>query len=169
MLTLFKALVIPLLEYCCQLWSPWKDGEKQSIEEVQRSFTSKIMEVRHLNYWERLKSLKLYSLERRRERYAILYIYKILIGGTINNLGISFYSHQRHGQLCSIDRVHTRVRTKIKILKENAFIVRGPRLFNALPKSMRELTDTNLEKFKLELDKFLQTIPDQPKLPHCQQ
>ena len=24
MLTLLKSLVIPILEYCCQLWNPWK-------------------------------------------------------------------------------------------------------------------------------------------------
>ena len=167
MLTLYKSLVVPLLEYCCQLWSPWKDGEKQSLEAVQRSFTSKISEVRHLNYWERLKTLNLYSLERRRERYAILYIYKILIGSTTNNLNINFYTHQRLGRLCHVDRVHPRATTRVKTLKENAFTTKAPRLFNALPKHLRDTsTETSLEKFKTELGRFLQTIPDQPKLPH---
>ena len=36
--------------------------------------THKITEVQHLNYWERLNELKLYSLQRRRERYIIIYI-----------------------------------------------------------------------------------------------
>ena len=80
MLTLFKSLVIPLLKYCCQLWSPWWAGEKQSLEIVQRSYTSKISDVRHLDYWTRLRKLNLYSLERHRERYAISYIYKIFNG-----------------------------------------------------------------------------------------
>ncbi|KAG0697989.1 hypothetical protein GWK47_026160 [Chionoecetes opilio] len=69
MLTLYKSLVVPLLEYCCQLWSPWKVGEKQSLEAVQRSFTSKISAVRDLDYWDRLEKLNLFSLERRRERF----------------------------------------------------------------------------------------------------
>ena len=53
MLTLLKSLVIPLLEYCCQLWNPWKAYDIQAIEAIQRTFTYKITEVQHLNYWER--------------------------------------------------------------------------------------------------------------------
>ena len=49
----------------------------QAIEAIQRTFTYKITEVQHLNYWERLQELKLYSLQRRRERYIIIYIWKI--------------------------------------------------------------------------------------------
>ena len=64
MLTLYKSLVVPLLEYCCQLWSPWKVGEKQLLEAVQRSFTNKISAVRHLSYEERLQELNLFSVER---------------------------------------------------------------------------------------------------------
>ena len=50
-LTLLKSLVIPLLEYCCQLWNPWKVKDIQAIESIQRTFTYKITEVQHLNYW----------------------------------------------------------------------------------------------------------------------
>ena len=66
MLTLLKSLVIPLLEYCCQLWNPWKAKDIQAIEAIQRTFTYKITEVQHLNYWERLHELKLYCLQRPR-------------------------------------------------------------------------------------------------------
>lgn len=166
MLTLYKSLVVPLLEYSCQLWSPWKIGEKQQLEAIQRSFTSKISDTRNLNYWERLKALNLYSLERRRERYDILCIYKILIGNTINNIGIHFYIHQRLGRLCQIQPLHPRAPTRIKTIKENSFATRGPRLFNALPKYLRDSDVRSVEKFKDQLDSFLKTIPDEPKLPH---
>ena len=73
-LTPFISLVIPLLEYYCQLWNPWKAKDIQAIKAIQRTFTYKITEVQHLNYWERLHELKLYSLRRRRERYIIIYI-----------------------------------------------------------------------------------------------
>ena len=53
MLTLLKSLVIPLLEYCCQLWNPLKAKDIQAIEAIQRTFSYKITEVQHLNYWER--------------------------------------------------------------------------------------------------------------------
>ena len=47
---LLKSLVIPLLEYCCQLWNPWKAKDIQAIEAIQRTCTYKVTEVRHLNY-----------------------------------------------------------------------------------------------------------------------
>ena len=166
MLTLYKSLVIPLLEYCCQLWSPCRQGEKQSLEAVQRTFTSRICNIRHLDYWARLRDLQLYSLERRRERYAIIYIYKILTGKVVNNLNIEFNIHQRRGRLCHINSICTTARTRVKTLKQNAFATRGPQLFNALPRHLRDTAEDNIDCFKNQLDKFLQTIPDQPKMPH---
>ena len=77
MLTLLKSLVIPLLEYCSQLRNPWKAKDIQAIEAIRRTFTYKITEVQHLNDWERLHKLKLYSLQRRRDGYIIIYIWKI--------------------------------------------------------------------------------------------
>ena len=57
MQTLLKSLVIHLLEYCCQLWNPGKAKDIQAIEAIQRTFTYKISEEHHLNYWERLHEL----------------------------------------------------------------------------------------------------------------
>ena len=77
MLTLLKFLVIPLLEYCYQLWNLRKAKDIQAVEAIQRTCTYKITEAPHLNNCERLYELKLYSLQIRRERYIIIYIWKI--------------------------------------------------------------------------------------------
>ena len=50
MLTLFKSLVRSRTEYCCPLWNPLKVEDIMKLEAVQRSFTSRIREVRHLPY-----------------------------------------------------------------------------------------------------------------------
>ena len=63
MLTLLKSLVIPLLEYYCQLWNPWKAKDIQAIEAIQRTVTYKITEVLHLNYLERLRAQIILSPE----------------------------------------------------------------------------------------------------------
>ena len=42
----------------------------------KKSFTSRIEGMEGKNYHERLKELKLYSLERRRERYLIIYAWE---------------------------------------------------------------------------------------------
>ena len=40
-------------------------------------YSNKITEMKHINYWERLHKLKLYSLWGRGERYIIIHIWKI--------------------------------------------------------------------------------------------
>ena len=62
MLSLFKALVMSLLDYGCQLWSPYSIKHINVIEKVQRSFTRFIVGMEGLSYPERLTVLKLYSL-----------------------------------------------------------------------------------------------------------
>ena len=107
MLQLFKSLVIPLLEYCCQLWNQWQVKDIQAIEAIQRMFTYKITDVQHLNYWERLHELKLYSLHWRRERYIIIFIWKITqhmvpnIDGTMGH-AIKTRKQPSHGTECFI-------------------------------------------------------------------
>ena len=99
--TLLKSLVIPLLEYCCQLWNPWKAKDIQAIETIQRTFTYKITEVQHLKNRERLHELKLYCFQRRRERYIIICKWKITqhtvpnIDGIIRHT-IKNRKHPRH-------------------------------------------------------------------------
>ena len=103
MLLLLKTVIVPLLEYACVVWSPNDSGLISLLERVQRQFTKKFQQfntfdetlvglhVFHTDYWERLKNLKIYSLERRRERYMILFLYKIMIG-TYPNPGLDINS-----------------------------------------------------------------------------
>ena len=42
----------------------------------------------------------------------------------------------------------------------------GPRLYNSLPKYLRDIESVQTEKFKFELDKFLELIPYEPKMPN---
>ena len=60
------------LDYCSQLWSPHKINEIEILEGIARSFTCRISEAMHLDYWERLSHLGLMSQQRRRERYQII-------------------------------------------------------------------------------------------------
>ena len=73
MIRLYKALIRSRIEFCSPLWQPAKIEDIKTLESVQRLFTSKITEVSHLNYYSRLKSLKIQSLQRMRERFIIQY------------------------------------------------------------------------------------------------
>ena len=49
-------------------------------------------------------------------------------------------------------------------MKDNSFQKNGPKLFNSLPKVLRNMKKCTEEDFKEELDKYLQKLPDQPKI-----
>ena len=79
-LILYKNPVLSLLEYFHPLWCATNQiiGLTRLLENVQMSFTMRILGMRELNYRGRLKELKLYSLARRREGYCVIYVWKIL-------------------------------------------------------------------------------------------
>ena len=159
MLTLFKSLVLNILEYCCPLWSPHRFQDISKIEAVQRRFTSKIATVRHLDYWDRLKALNLYSLQRRRERYQLIYMWKIINSKVPNDCGINIRSHIRRGIIVEVPSVPSSV-AKINSAFDNFFKVKVAKTWNCLPKCVN--TKTCLESFKSELDAFLSEVPDFP-------
>ena len=106
MLTLFKSLVISRLDYASQLWSPHKISQISQIEKVQRSFTKHITGMRDLSYHERLQALRLYSLQRRRERYCIILIWKI-IENKAQNLSDPILCNFSDRRSCVISHVNT--------------------------------------------------------------
>ena len=159
MLTLFKSLVLNIVEYCSPLWSPHKIQEIAKIEGVQRRFTSRISSLAHLNYWDRLKKLKLYSLQRRRERFILIYVWKIIHERVPNDVGIAWRICGRKGIIAAVPRVPSAV-AKINTSYDYFFKVNATKLWNCLPKSVN--TVDTMEPFKRKLDLFLKNISDFP-------
>lgn len=169
MMTLWKSLVRSKLEYCCQLWNPLKKGDIQALEQVQRNFFRKISGVQSLTYWEQLKALSEYSLERRRERYLILYAWRIIEGQVPNvcdpsSGGLRTKSHIRRGRYCVLPTISSQAPQSIQSLRHASFAVHAPRLFNSLPATLRNMTRCSLDAFKRKLDRFLTTVPDEPQM-----
>ena len=96
MVTLYKSLIRSHLEYCCPIWHPSKICEIEAVESLQREFTRRINGCQAINYWDRLKRLKL-LLQRRRERYIILTMWKILHGNIPNDINVQFRPESRLG------------------------------------------------------------------------
>ena len=146
-------------------------GLIRQLEGVQRLFTWKFEGLEQLNYWERLSALNLYSLERRRERYLVIYVWKMIRGLVTNEYEgreiIQTYINSRRGLYCRIPEL-ARASSAIQTMKENSFLVTGPKLFNCMPKNIRD-HQGSLSSFKRQLDKFLKEIPDKPSLPHYYQ
>ena len=168
MILLWKSLVLSKLDYCSQLWSPTAKGDIQKLEMVQRSFIRKIDDMRHLDYWTQLKELHLYSLERRRERYIILYTWRILEHQVPDLTSGKIYSINEGGRLgrkCSSPPITNNASSEIKKIRYACLSVKGPRLFNILPAELRNLKDCSIETFKRALDRFLTSVPDEPLIP----
>ena len=128
MLTLWKSLVLPKLEYCSQLWNPWLKGNKMNLEMVQWSFIRKIKDSTR-SYWERLKKYKIFSLERRRERYIIIYIWKVLenLVPNISEIdGIRAEMQPRLGRLCFIKARNTRAPAGLQTIRHNYITTMEP-------------------------------------------
>ena len=160
--TLYKSLVRSLLEYCCPLWDPVKVTEIQLLEGVQRTFTNRIGSLENMNYWERLSHLKLMSLQRRRERYAILMMWKILHNVVPNCSNIKFTNTSRHGTRAIIPSLSRLSSLSNQTLYDSSFAVRGPKLWNKVPDSIK--AEATFELFKVSLSKFLALIPDNPPI-----
>ena len=160
MLTLYKALVRSLMEYCCILWNPTSVTQIQQIESVQRTFTSKINGIQHLNYWDRLKYLGIMSLQRRRDRYIIIHMWKILNGKCPNDNHIEFRPLCRFGRPAVLPSLTKGSSVRNQALYDNSFSVVGPQLWNILPRALHSIT--NLDEFKVKLLDFLRLFPDTP-------
>ncbi len=74
----FKTYVLPILEYCSQVWNPSNLLEIRRLESVQRVFTKKLPGYQGLGYIARLDQAGLCTLELRRLRADLCFCYKIL-------------------------------------------------------------------------------------------
>ena len=153
------------IDYGSQLWQPQQSIDLQRIEKLFKTYSKRIPEIQNETYWKRLSLLKMYSQQRRMERYRILYTWKA-IENLVPDCGITIRSSKesRLGQMCEIPKISKKATHRVKTLREQSFQVHGPRLFNSLPKDIRNITGCKISVFKDKLDNFLTQIPDQPMI-----
>ena len=88
MLLLYKAHVRPHFDYGSVIWSPTEKQDIRKIERVQAAYTKKIKGMENLDYYERLEQLNLHSMERRRDRYYVIYAWQQIRGKKENVMGL---------------------------------------------------------------------------------
>ena len=165
-LTLLKSLVQPKLDYCSQLWSPSEQTSINRIESIQRSLVDRIQDRRllGLNYWDKLSELHLYSQERRRERYQVMFLWKIS-QGMVSGYNIDFtHTMGRRGRSIIPKAVVRAAPSAVRNARERSLGVKGAQIFNLLPEQIRSMNTDHIDMFKNHLDVFLASIPDQPTM-----
>ena len=116
------------------------------IEKVQRSFTKFITGMRDCSYSDILSLLRLYSLQRRQERYCIIYVWKIIEDLVPNFSKPIVCTHsERRGRYCVVSHVNI---GRSGTLSYNSFRWCAIRLFNSMTKFIRCTTSCSVYGFK---------------------
>ena len=165
MMTIWKSLIQTKLDYTSQLWSPANQGSINELESVARHFTAHIDGMDGLDYWERLSTLSLYSQERRRERYQIIFLWKVA-QGLVSGYHATFTQSERRGRMMVLPPLCHKAPAPaaVRRARESSLQVKGAKLFNCLPRLLRDTLSGTPENFKANLDTWLARIPDQPTI-----
>ena len=166
---LFKGMIRPLLEYGHCVWQPCEKGLCSEIENVQRRATRMLSHLQELPYPERLKKLKLPSLEHRRLRGDMIETYKYLNGLYDTEqpkfvIASALETEQQHRHL----RGHSKKLHKPfyrRKIRTNFFSNRIITTWNSLPESVISAPSTNA--FKNRLDEYWKDLPSVYN-PTCQ-
>ena len=149
-LTLYHALVRPILEYAVQFWSPTLVADITRLEKVQARATKLIPEIRHKGYQRRLNDLGLFTLEKRRLRGQLIETFKILKGFDKVDHNLFFTLNENptrnHGWKVIPPRYHTAA-------YGNIMTVRICNVWNRLPEVV--VNSNSVESFKRRLDRVL--------------
>ena len=157
---------------CSFYGNPWSSANWTILASCEPAFLRQLSGLRNMTYWEQLHHPKLYSVGRRRERYLIIYIWRILeeqvpnikyADGERNK--VTAQSHPKRGKECIIPKLSRKAPCRLQKLRDASLAVRGQRLFNALPAEVRNTTGCSVDQFKQTLDRFLCTVPDEPQTP----
>ena len=146
----YKAMVRPILEYANTAWGPLFIGDQQKVEKVQKRATRMVIAIRHLPYEDRLKRVKLPTLQYRRDRGDMLTVYN-LVNNNIRMDLTSFFSLTPED---APTRGHSKKLKKpaaSKALRQRFFSHCIVDLWNNLPAEVINAKTAN--NFKKELDK----------------
>ena len=79
-LRLFRTYVRPHVDYCAPAYSPWTQGDKDILENVQRRAIGMVTNFKGRTYEEKLAEAGMVTLETRRLRGDLLQAYRVLHG-----------------------------------------------------------------------------------------
>jgi hypothetical protein len=138
------------LEYASSVWNPHSKEDIEALEKVQRRATKLVKAIKHLNYEDRLKKLKLPTLKYRRLRGDLIEVFKIVTNKEKNSNSI-LTTHEglaTRGNSLKLYQNHVKYD-----LRKYSFTNRIVTLWNSLPEKVVSSGSVNL--FKNRFDIFM--------------
>lgn len=144
---LFKSLVRPILEYGHSVWEPYNKSLCKEIEQVQKRATKLLGRISDKPYPERLRILKLPSLEFRRKRGDMIVVYKYMhdIFKTDRPMFELYKGRALRGHTLKLEKGHHRLQVRV-----NFFSQRVINEWNNLPNHV--VNAPSMNHFKSSLD-----------------
>ena len=150
LLTLYKTLIRPILDYGNTVWFPTLKKDIRAIENVQRRVTKILPELSSLIYEDRLRELRLSTLLYRRRRMDLIQVFKIIenIDDISMNGLFEFCDTQTRGHSKKLIKPRS-----LKSVRLNSFCVRTIDRWNELPEDI--INSKTVLRFKTLLGRYL--------------
>ena len=149
LISAYKTYVLPHLDYCCQVWSPWTQKWVKKLEQVQKRALRLIPSLKGKSYEEKLQCLNLLTLENRRKMFDLINKYKeeSMKDGKVLDKSTRMTRSMADKQL-------EKPRFKLDIRK-HAYSIRVIDIWNNLPLKIRN--SNSISTFKKNVKEFLMT------------
>ena len=142
-------LIRPILEYNNVIWGPHYTLDKRKVEKVQQRATCLLLHLHDKSYAKRLTLLSLPSLQYRRLRGDLIFLYKVL-----NN-----YFNSDFSDLYTYSTITFTRRHQFKLFKNRARLLLFNRItdnWNSLPSYV--VNSSSINTFKSLLDSHLSNL-----------
>jgi ribonucleases P/MRP protein subunit RPP40 len=157
---LYKLYVRPHLEFACTAWSPWTRTDIDCLERVQKRAICMISGMGSASYEDRLKELKMDTLEERRREMDMVETFKMLTGISDVDPHTWFTPHLPAEGVrvtrAAADYMTLRVPPARLELRRNFFSVRVCEPWNRLPNEVRQCK--NVGQFKNAYRKWRENL-----------
>jgi ribonuclease P/MRP protein subunit RPP40 len=148
--TIYKTIIRPHLEYANVIWRPYFRKDINNMEKVQRRATKCVPILSDLSYEERLKILKLPTLEYRRLRGDMIQTYKLLHG--IDDVDYKLLFELNTESRTRGHSLKLKYKAPKRDIRKFSFSVRAVGDWNSLSEEI--VTAPSLNAFKSRLDKY---------------
>ena len=84
----------------------------------------------------------------------------------ISGYNLEFCYSARRGRLADVRHFIYRSPSSVRKVREASLPVKGAKLFNSIPRDLRDQSYGSVDSFKHGLDMWLASIPDEPPIPN---